>query len=63
MNTQTLLTPTEVASLLGIKAETLQIWRCTHRYNFPYVKIGGLVRYKLSDVENFIQDRTVQLQA
>ncbi|MCK4869669.1 MAG: helix-turn-helix domain-containing protein [Gammaproteobacteria bacterium] len=59
---QALLTPVEVANLLGIKIETLQIWRCTRRYNIPYVKIGGRVRYKSSDLEDFIQNRTVQYQ-
>lgn len=53
-----LLTPEQVALLLGIKRETLQIWRCVGRYDLPYVKIGGRVRYKSSDVENFIQSRT-----
>lgn len=55
-----LLNPADVADLLGIKVETLQIWRCNHRYNLPYVKIGGRVRYKVSDVEKFIESRTVK---
>ncbi|MGD9153113.1 MAG: helix-turn-helix domain-containing protein [Gammaproteobacteria bacterium] len=55
-----LLNPADVADLLGIKVETLQIWRCNHRYNLPYVKIGGRVRYKLSDVEKFIESRIVK---
>lgn len=57
---RSLLTPSEVAEMLGIKVETLQIWRCTQRYNIPYVKIGGRVRYKLNDVQHFIEERTVQ---
>ena len=40
--TQTLLTPIEVAKLLGVTVETLNVWRCTHRYNLSYVKIGSL---------------------
>lgn len=59
---KTLLTPSEVADLLGVKVETLQIWRCTHRYDLPYVKIGGRVRYKISDIESFIQKRTIQFE-
>jgi predicted DNA-binding transcriptional regulator AlpA len=55
-----LLNPADVADLLGIKVETLQIWRCNHRYNLPYIKIGGRVRYKASDVETFIESRTVR---
>ena len=57
---RSLLTPSEVAEMLGIKVETLQIWRCTQRYNIPYVKIGGRVRYKSSDIDDFIRIRTVR---
>ncbi|MGD9152759.1 MAG: helix-turn-helix domain-containing protein [Gammaproteobacteria bacterium] len=55
-----LLNPADVADLLGIKVETLQIWRCNHRYDLPYVKIGGRIRYKISDVEKFIESRTMR---
>lgn len=58
-NTSSLLTTDEVANQLGIKSETLQVWRCTRRYNLPYIKVGGRVRYKAEDIESFIQKRTV----
>jgi excisionase family DNA binding protein len=53
-----LLTPAEVANILGVSVETLNVWRATKRYPLPYVKSGRLVRYKLSDLEKFIDDRT-----
>lgn len=56
MTTQ-LLTPAEVAQLLGVKTRTLNVWRCTKRYNLPYVKSGRLVRYRPADVEAFIASR------
>jgi excisionase family DNA binding protein len=57
-----LLTTSEVSELLGVKPQTLQIWRTNKRYNLPYVKIGGLVRYKLDDIKNFIEQRTVRVE-
>lgn len=53
-----LMTPEEVAAYLGLEVETLNVWRCTKRYNLPYTKIGRLVRYRPEDVEAFIVSRT-----
>lgn len=53
-----LLTPSETAARLGIAPSTLNIWRCTGRYNLPFVKAGARVRYRTSDVEAFIARRT-----
>lgn len=55
---QKLLTPTEVAQMLGVNSETLNVWRATKRYNLPYVKVGRLVRYTQSAIEEFIAART-----
>ena len=52
-----LMTPEEVAEYLKISKETLNVWRCTKRYNLPYVKAGRLVRYRSEDVETFIASR------
>ena len=52
-----LLTPDEVAKVLGVKPETLATWRYTKRYNLPYIKSGRLVRYKQDDVQSFILSR------
>ena len=52
-----LMTPEEVAEYLGISVETLNVWRCTKRYDLPYVKAGRLVRYRIADVEAFIASR------
>ncbi len=55
-----LLNSDEVSELLGVRKGTLSYWRCTGRYNLPYVKIGRLVMYKAKDVNDFIQRRTVE---
>jgi len=54
-----LLTEDETAALLSTKPQTLSVWRTTKRYPLTYVKVGRLVRYKLSDVLAFIESRTV----
>ncbi|CAK0776061.1 hypothetical protein CCP3SC15_530015 [Gammaproteobacteria bacterium] len=54
-----LLSDAEVSILLGVTVHTLAVWRSTGRYNLPYVKAGHLVRYKESDLEEFIARRTV----
>jgi len=50
-----LLTTPEVAELLGVREETLILWRCRRRYPLPFFKIGRLVRYRRADVLNFIE--------
>lgn len=54
-----LLTEDEAAELLAIKPQTLSVWRTNKRYALKYVKCGRLVRYKLSDVQAFIESRTI----
>jgi len=54
-----LLTPDQSAQMLGIAAGTLSVWRCTRRVDLPYVKVGRAIRYRLSDLETFIAERTV----
>ncbi len=54
-----LLTRKEAAEILGTTEGTLAVWATNKRYNLPYVKIGRLVKYKLSDLEVFIERRTV----
>ncbi len=53
-----LLTTEEAADFLGLTRNTLEIWRCTQRYDLPYVKMGRLVKYKLSDLMAFIEKNT-----
>jgi excisionase family DNA binding protein len=49
-----LLTRKEAAEVLGCKENTLAVWATNKRYNLPFYKIGRLVKYKLSDLENFV---------
>jgi Helix-turn-helix domain len=52
-----LLTPAETARRLGVAVDSLSIWRCTEAISLPYIKVGRLVRYFRSDVENYLQSR------
>lgn len=50
-----LCTPVEASQILGVTTHTLAVWRCEKRYNLPYVKVGRLVRYRRSDITDFIE--------
>jgi excisionase family DNA binding protein len=54
-----LLTVQQAAEYLGIKPQTLASWRCTGRHSLPAIKIGRRVRYRKSDLDKFIQRRTI----
>jgi len=53
----------EAAQILDLKPGTLQVWRSTKRYPLPYIKVGRLVRYRQSDLEAFLNGRTVEMVA
>ena len=48
----------QAAEALGVKPSTLSYWRSTGRYNLPYRKVGRLVRYRLTDLAEFLERRT-----
>jgi len=54
-----LCTREQAAEYLGVKPQTLAVWLSTRRYRLPVVKVGSLVRYRLSDLERFLESRTV----
>jgi len=46
----------EAAELLGLRVSTLEAWRC--RGGGPvFLKLGKAVRYRKSDLENFMDAR------
>ena len=58
-NPQILLTRKQAADFLGVNEGTLAVWLCTKRYPLPVVKVGRLCKYRMSDLEAFINERTV----
>jgi hypothetical protein len=45
------------AEFLGLACSTLSAWRSLGRYDLPYHKAGRLVRYKISDLKEFLAKR------
>jgi excisionase family DNA binding protein len=54
-----LLTPQEAAAELGVSPGTLSIWRCAKRYPLKYIRVGSRIRYRLRDIEQFLESRVV----
>jgi len=46
------------AEILDTTPGTLSVWRSTGRYALPFVKVGRKVRYRVSDLEAWIEKRT-----
>lgn len=52
----TTVSPREAADRLGIERSTLANWRWNGK-GPPYLKIGGRVRYRLSDLATYLDGR------
>lgn len=55
---ENLLTPVQVAELLGVSSGTLAVWRSNGTCQIPYMKIGRCVRYKRSAIDSFMNQQT-----
>ena len=49
-----LLSTIEAAEYLGIKPQTLAVWRSTQRYDLPYIRCGAAIKYRLADLERWL---------
>lgn len=60
-NNQTpkLISAGETANILGLKESTLAQFRWRGDKRLPWVKLGKSIRYKLSDIEEFIERSTI----
>ncbi|PYF81554.1 helix-turn-helix protein [Marinomonas alcarazii] len=56
---QGLLSRNEAAQFLGVRHQTLSTWACNGRYGLRYVKIGRRAMYRVSDLEDFLDRRTI----
>jgi len=45
------------AEILQVSPGTLMVWRSSGRYSIPYIKIGAKVRYKRSDLQDWLDSR------
>jgi len=46
------------ANYIGIAAATLQYWRTTGSQKIPFIKVGGRVMYRISDLDQWLDDHT-----
>jgi len=53
-----LLDTRAAAALLGVSPATLTTWRSVGRYALPFVRVGRSIRYRVADLERFIEERT-----
>lgn len=59
---RSLLSEVETAQLLNISPKTLPVWR--HKGKGPnFIKIESSVRYKISDIYEYIKKQTVKLDS
>jgi hypothetical protein len=54
-----LLNENAAADLIGVRPQTLSVWRSTKRYPLPYVRVGRLIYYRESDLLAFLDSRLV----
>ena len=54
-----LLTRGEAARYLKVEPQTLAAWACHGRYDLPLIKVGRSARYRLADLDDFIDRRRV----
>ena len=59
LQTDPLLNEQQAAQFLGVKPASLQVWRSTKRYELQDIKVGRLVRYRLSALQAFLTSREV----
>jgi excisionase family DNA binding protein len=55
-----LLSEDQAALRLGVKSQTLALWRMTGRYDLPFIRVGRLVRYRVADLDRWLDSRTVR---
>jgi predicted site-specific integrase-resolvase len=59
MTSAELLNQEEAAAALGLSPKTLEKWRSTGMPKLPFVRLNSAVRYRMKDIEKFIDDAVV----
>jgi excisionase family DNA binding protein len=60
VKSQSALMDTEAAAdYLGVAPRSLEVWRCIKRHSIPYIKVGRLVKYRQTDLDAWLESRTV----
>ena len=58
INDDPLLDTIQAAQVIHTEPSTMEVWRCTKRYDLPFIKVGRLVRYRRSDLLKWLASRT-----
>ncbi|SFA75081.1 DNA binding domain-containing protein, excisionase family [Collimonas sp. OK607] len=58
-NQSDLLSREEAAAYLGISPRSLAVWKSVGRYNLPVIKVGRLAKYRKSDLDAWLESRTI----
>lgn len=48
----------QTAEYLNVSTQTLSNWRCSGKYNLPFIRIGRAVRYRIDHLEKWLTSRT-----
>ena len=52
------MTDEQAAKYLGVKRQTLALWRCTGRYGLRFTRVGRAIRYSKSDLDEWLAERS-----
>lgn len=55
MDNENLMNVKQVSALLGVNTFTIYAW--TRRKYMPFVKLGRVIRFRLSDIQKWLSDR------
>lgn len=56
---RSLLNREEAAAYLDMKPQTLAVWASTGRYGLKFYRVGRSVKYRRSDLDQFLESRAV----
>jgi excisionase family DNA binding protein len=52
-----LLDDKQAAEYLSVSPGTLSVWRSTGRYALKFIKVGRAVRYRMTDLDEWLEAR------
>ena len=54
------MTPRDAAVYIGVKINTLAVWRMTNKYGLRYLKLGKAIRYRKEDLDEWLASKSVE---
>ena len=54
-----LMTPRDAAVYIGVKINTLAVWRMTNKCGLRYLKLGKAIRYRKDDLDEWLASKAV----